>query len=261
MQIDGVRVLLDPVFTNNLSPVFFVPYKRYQKETPIKIKELPYVDAVFISHDNLDHLEKKAIKRLAKNVGVFIVPERVGNHLRKWGIKPEQIKEYSWWDEDELTSISGEKLTFVCTPARHRSGRGLNDRNRTLWSSWVFIGNTHRAFFSGDTGYAYHFTQIGNHYGPFDLSLLDCGQYNVDWSQSHLFPEQAVRAHLELKSKYFIPIHWGSFSISPHNWWEPPERASAEALKFDVKIFTPKFGHTLQINENMQTDEWWKEFK
>jgi len=261
VQIDGIRIFIDPVLSNNASPVFLVNIKRFQKKIPIDVNDLPDLDAVFISHDHYDHLEKDAIKNLAPKTKAFIVPVGVGNHLRKWKIEKEKIREYTWWEEGTLNGISGETLQFACTPGRHRSGRSPANMGKTLWASWVFIGNTHRMFYSGDTSYNFHFKQIGYHYGPFDLNLIECGQYNTAWSESHMFPEETVKAHIELKGKYLIPVHWGSFSLSRHDWWEPPERASAQALRLDVNMQTPRVGQTLQIDENTATEEWWKEFK
>jgi len=261
MQIDGVRIAIDPVLSMSASPVFFFPVKRYQENPPISVEELPYLDAVFLSHNHYDHLDKKTITELAPKVGNFIIPAGVGEWLRDWGIEDAKIKEHSWWDEGSLQGISGETLQIACTPARHFSGRSPFSISKSLWVSWVFIGSLHKVFFSGDGSYNFHFKQIGYHYGPFDLSLVECGQYNTAWSDSHMFPEQSVQAHLDVKGEYMIPVHWGSFSISRHDWWEPPERATVKAVELGVNLLTPRVGQTLCIDEDMVTEEWWKEYK
>jgi len=261
IQIDGVRIAIDPVFSMSASPVFFFPVKRYQEKPPITAEELPFLDAVFLSHNHYDHLDKKTILELAPKTGRFIIPMGVGEWLRDWGIEDTKISEYSWWDEGELRGISDKTLRFACTPARHFSGRSPFSISKSLWVSWVFMGSSHKMFYSGDGSYNYHFKQIGHHYGPFDLTLVECGQYNTAWSESHMFPEQSVQAHLDVLGKYMIPIHWGSFSISRHDWWEPPERASVKAGELGVNILTPRVGQTLQIYHDVMTVEWWREFK
>jgi L-ascorbate metabolism protein UlaG (beta-lactamase superfamily) len=260
MQIDGVRILIDPVFGNNVSPVPLLGVKRFQKEIPVSLEELPFIDAVFISHNHRDHLERETITELDSNVGFFLAPLGVGGILREWGIDSAKIREYNWWQEASIKGLSGQVLKFVCAPARHFSGRGLTDWNKTLWASWVFIGSKHRVFYSGDTSYSFHFRQIGYHYGPFDLTLIENGQYSIHWPDSHIMPEDGIKANMELNGKYMLPVHWGSFNLSIHNWWEPIERASKEAQEKGVKLLTPRVGQTLSIDENPITSPWWKGF-
>jgi len=260
MQIDGVRVLIDPVFSNNISPVPLLGVKRFQKEIPVELEELPFIDAVFISHNHRDHLERQTITDLAPNVGFFLVPIGVANILQEWGIDSAQVREYSWWQEASVKGTSGQMLKFTCTPARHFSGRSLTDWNKTLWASWVFIGSKHRVFYSGDTSYGFHFRQIGYHYGPFDLVLMENGQYSIHWPDSHIMPEDGVKAFTELNGKYMLPVHWGSFNLSIHDWWEPIERASKAAQEKGVNLLTPRVGQTLSIDENPQTSPWWRGF-
>ncbi|MDR3002471.1 MAG: MBL fold metallo-hydrolase [Fibromonadaceae bacterium] len=260
MQIDGVRLLIDPVFVNNVSPVFFVRIKRFQKKAPVTIKELPFIDAVFISHDHYDHLNADAMLELEPKVGYFLMPTGVAQYFRKWGIEESKIREYAWWEEGAIQGASGQILRFACTPSRHFSKRSLFERNKTLWASWVFMGSTHRVFYSGDTGYGLHFKQIGHHYGPFDLTLMENGQYSVYWPYSHVTPEQGVQAHLDLRGKVMMPIHWGSFDLSIHDWWEPIERAVQAAESHGVPLLTPEIGQTLSISENPITKPWWRNY-
>jgi len=261
LQLDGIRIAIDPVLNLSASPVFFFPVKRYQATPPITVDQLPYLDAVFISHNHYDHLDKKTISELAKKTGRFITPLGVGNRLKAWGVDENKITEHNWWDEGAIKGISTDTLQYACTPARHFSGRSPFSMSESLWVSWVFMGSTHKVFYSGDGGYNYHFQQIGYHYGPFDLTLIECGQYNTAWSESHMFPEQSVQAHIDVQGGVMLPVHWGSFSISRHDWWEPPERAKIKATELAVHLLTPRVGQTLHINENIITEEWWQVFK
>jgi len=260
VQIDGIRLLLDPVFVNNVSPVPLVGIKRFQEKAPVSADALPFIDAVFISHEHYDHLNAETILAIEPKVGFFITPSDVGKHLSRWGIAPEKIREYSWWEEGTIKGLSGQTLRFACTPARHFALRGFFERGKTLWASWVFIGSTHKMFYSGDTSYESHFKQIGHHYGPFDLTLIENGQYSVNWPTSHIFPELGVQAHLDLRGKFMMPVHWGSFSISQHDWWEPIERAVSAAQSKGVSLLTPRVGQTLVIGEKAATEFWWREF-
>ncbi|MDR0517999.1 MAG: MBL fold metallo-hydrolase [Fibromonadaceae bacterium] len=260
MQIDGVRILIDPVFENDVSPVALFSIKRFQKKSPANPKELPFIDAVFISHNHRDHLERQTIMELAENTGFFLVPLGVGDILRGWGVDAAKIREFNWWQEGIIKGLSGQTLKFACTPARHFSGRGLTDWNKTLWVSWVFIGSEHKVFYSGDTSYGFHFKQIGHLFGPFDLTLIENGQYSIHWPDSHIMPEDGVKAHLELKGKYMLPAHWGSFNLSIHDWHEPIQRVSKEAKNKGIKLLTPRIGQTLHIYENLSTPPWWEDF-
>jgi len=258
IQIDGVNIMIDPVFKYNVSPIPLITRKRFQKELPINLDEIPYLDAVFISHNHFDHLDKGAIKQLSPKTTAILVPQGVGKLVKKWVKDDSKIREYTWWQEDEITGISGGKLQYVCTPAHHYTSRSLIDRNKTLWASWVFIGSQHRVFYSGDTSEGFHFKQIGYHYGPFDLTMIDSGQYNELWADVHLMPESAIQAHVDLKGWYYIPVHWGVYALALHNWWEPGERSVNEARKKGVNILTPRMGQTLLIDSNTKTDEWWQ---
>ncbi|HIW33094.1 MAG TPA: MBL fold metallo-hydrolase [Candidatus Paenibacillus intestinavium] len=253
LQLDGKTILLDPMFGRAPSPVSFIGGKRYSKKLPFEIEQLPIIDAVIISHDHYDHLDYGSIVKLKSRVKRFIVPLGVAPHLVKWGIEPAIITEHDWWDE-----LSYEGIQLVCTPARHFSGRSLTDRNATLWCSWVINGQSANIFFSGDSGYGPHFKEIGEKYGPFDLTLMECGQYNKHWESIHMFPEQTVQAHMDVRGEVMIPIHWGAFTLSLHDWTDPVERVVRAAKERNINIATPRIGEAVQIGAtSYPVEEWW----
>jgi L-ascorbate metabolism protein UlaG (beta-lactamase superfamily) len=256
VEMERKRILLDPMFGRAPSPMPWFGNKRYSKDLPIKIKELPQIDLVVFSHDHYDHLDYGTIKKLQHKVSRFVVPLGVGGHLRRWGIESGRVVECDWWDETEF-----EGLSLVCTPARHFSGRSLTDRNSTLWCSWILAGSESKIYFSGDSGYGPHFKEIGEKYGPFDLTLMECGQYHEKWAAIHMLPEETVQAHLDVNGKRMIPIHWGAFTLSLHAWTDPVERAVKASKLRNVDICTPQIGETVTLGSGQWTElEWWNEF-
>lgn len=254
LQINGIIVLLDPMLGKSPSPFPQWGGKRYSKHLPIDIEALPPIDIVLISHDHYDHLDYGSIMKLKDKVKQFFVPLGVGVHLERWGVAQEKIKEHDWWDEFEV-----EGLHLASTPARHFSGRSLNDRNATLWCSWVIIAQQTKIFFSGDSGYGPHFAEIGKKYGPFDLTLMECGQYDERWSAIHMLPEETVQAHLDVQGKIMIPIHWGAFTLALHAWTDPVERALKAAKERNVAIATPKIGEIVSIGSSeFPSSAWWR---
>jgi L-ascorbate metabolism protein UlaG (beta-lactamase superfamily) len=239
VEVDGYRVLTDPVWSRRCSPSRTVGPQRMH-EVPVPLEALPALDAVLISHDHYDHLDIDTIVGLAHSQRApFVVPLGVGAHLRKWRVPENRIIELDWHESHQI----GE-LTLVCTPARHFSGRLLT-RNTTLWASWVIIGPRHRAFFGGDTGYTKSFAEIGMDHGPFDLSLLPVGAYHPAWPDIHMNPEEAVRAHLDITeagSGLLLPIHWATFRLALHPWAEPIERLLAAADPAGVEVVVPRPG-------------------
>jgi L-ascorbate metabolism protein UlaG (beta-lactamase superfamily) len=253
LQLDGKTLLLDPMLGRAPSP-FPLGGKRFSGKLPFKIEQLPLIDAVLISHDHYDHLDYGSIVKLKDKVKQFFVPLGVGPHLKRWGVDPAKIKEHDWWDAFEY-----EGLRLACTPARHFSGRSLTDRNATLWCSWVIQGQETKIFFSGDSGYGPHFKEIGEKYGPFDLTLMECGQYHERWAAIHMMPEETVQAHLDVSGKVLVPIHWGAFTLSLHDWTDPVERAIKAAKERNVAISTPKIGELVAINAPVQPSAaWWR---
>ena len=257
VEIDGMRILFDPVWAKRASPSSIVGPKRFF-DVPLPIEEVPPLDAVVASHDHYDHLDRGVIKALAKsqpNVR-FIVPLGVGAHLEKWGVAPERVTDLDWWESTTLGA-----LTLTATPARHFSGRGFSDRNHTLWASWSVKGPTHRVFHSGDTGPFAGFADIGAQQGPFDLTLIKIGAYGEGWPDIHVTPEQAVDAHAKLKGSALLPIHWGTFNLAFHAWDEPAERVVAAAVKNGTKLFVPRPGESIEPSSQPKQDYWWRKVR
>lgn len=252
INIDGKIILTDPVYENNT--VFMGP-SRYNGEVPFNIDDLPEIDIVLISHNHYDHLNLSTIERINPKVKQFIVPLMVGAELEEIGVPREKIIELDWWEE----TIPFEDFLVVLTPTQHFSGRGLFDRDETLWGSFVLKGPKHKIFFSGDSGYFEGFKEIGDKYGPFDYTFLECGAYNEKWHFVHMFPEETVQAHIELKGKILQPIHWGTFDLALHAWYDPMVRVSRAADSFGIKLSTPIVGETITVDENLFTERWWEQ--
>ena len=253
IEIDGQLVLVDPMFSRRASPLPFIGPKRFNRRPAVMPRELPFVHGVIISHDHYDHLDKWSVKQLKNKVGMFHVPLNVGRHLARWGVPREKIREYSWWDSWQ--GKAGPE--FIAAPGQHFSGRGLY-RNNTLWASWVIRGSRHRVFISGDGGYWPAFGEIGRRYGPFDVTLMECGQYNESWAHVHLMPEETVQAHIDVGGKILVPVHWGSFSISLHSWTEPVERLTAAAELRGVTVALPPIGGQFVFGQPLPQERWWE---
>jgi L-ascorbate metabolism protein UlaG (beta-lactamase superfamily) len=255
VEIDGYRVLTDPVWSDRCSPSDIVGPHRLHPP-PVEVEGLPALDAVVISHDHYDHLDIDTIVALARSQRApFFVPLGVGAHLRSWGIPEQRIVELDW----NQSSKVGD-LTVICLPARHFSGRLFN-RNNTLWASWGLLGPSHRAYFGGDTGYTKSFPQIGADHGPFDLTLLPIGAYNAAFTDVHMNPEEAVQAHLDVNdsgSGLLVPIHWGTFRLAPHPWAEPVERLLVAAEAEHVQVAVPLPGQRIDSVGPLRFNPWWR---
>jgi L-ascorbate metabolism protein UlaG (beta-lactamase superfamily) len=217
----------------------------------IALGALPKVDAVLISHDHYDHLDYQTVVELAKQDPLFVVPLGVGAHLEYWGIDPKRIRELDWWQETALG-----KLRLVATPARHFSGRGLG-ADATLWSGWAMIGAERRAYYSGDTAMFEGFQQIGERLGPFDATMIEAGAYDAMWADVHVGPEQAVAAHLAVRGRVLLPVHWGTFDLALHTWVEPMERVLVAAQSENVTVVTPKPGQSIDPLAPPRPERWW----
>jgi len=261
VEIDGHRVLADPVWGERVSPSRTVGPSRLHP-APVELAMLPPIDAVVISHDHYDHLDRFTVETLAATQpdARFVVPLGVGAHLRRWRIPHDRIVELDW---DERTEIGS--LTLTCTEARHFSGRGLL-RDITLWSSWVLRGPTHSVFFGGDSGYTRRFADVGEKYGPFDLTLLPVGAYDRRWPDIHMNPEEAVRTHLDLggidrPGSLLVPVHWGTFNLAFHSWSEPVDRLLPAAADAAVVTVVPMPGQRIDVTRPAPTDLWWTELQ
>lgn len=253
LEIGEKIILLDPMLGPSAGPHRAIGPKRFKGMVPFDLEELPGIDMVILSHDHFDHLDYGSIKKIKDKTGSFYMPLGVGAHLESWNVDSQLIHELNWWE-----SIEAGEISLVCTPARHFSGRGFNDRFSTLWCSWVIQTPDHRIYFNGDSGYGPHFEKIGEKYGPFDIALIECGQYNEKWKDVHMMPEESVQAAIDLKAKVMTPIHWGAFSLALHSWYDPVVRVTKEAREKGLEIIVPRLGesYTLSDFKASQTD-WW----
>ena len=254
IQHAGLNILIDPMFGDVPAPLDFLGSSRFNPELPIAPEDLPPIDYVLFSHDHYDHLDYGSVRKLKDKVEYFLMPLGMGNHLKRWGVSPQKIIELNWWESKAFSDIG-----FVCTPAQHFSGRKFSNGHETLWSSWVVQAEGLSLYFSGDSGYDIHFKTIGEKYGPFDWSLLECGQYNPMWPDVHMFPAETVQAAIDLNSKAFIPIHWGAFKLALHPWNEPALKVSAEAQKRGVKVAVPKIGQPIDFDYLPTDPPYWYE--
>jgi L-ascorbate metabolism protein UlaG (beta-lactamase superfamily) len=254
LEMDGKLIFFDPMLGDSPAPLPLLGPQRFNKELPISIEKLPYIDAVVLSHDHYDHLDYGSIMKLKDKVGRFYVPLGVSAHLAKWGVDADKITELDWWQES-----TEDGFTFICTPARHFSGRGLFDRFTTLWASWIVKTENSNVYFSGDSGFGPHFKEIGTRYGPFDFVMLECGQYNTLWMDIHMMPERTVQAAIDLKGKLMMPIHWGAFTLAMHTWIDPIDRVTVEAHERLMPITTPQIGEPVLLQQPVfPRTEWWK---
>jgi len=255
MELNGQIWMTDPVFSERASPVQWAGPKRFHP-TPIDLDALPHINGIIISHDHYDHLDKNTIAQIHTKVDGFYVPLGVAQHLLDWGVPASKIHEFDWWQQKQVGDI-----TLVSTPANHFSGRTLTDSNTSLWSSWVIKTPQHKLFFSGDSGYFSGFKEIGNKFGPFDLTMMENGAYDKDWEFVHMTPEQSMQAHQDLRGKVMMPIHNGTFDLAFHEWTDPLERIKQLAFVNKQTLATPQMGERWLLNETTPQTAWWRQSK
>jgi len=251
IKINGKNILVDPVLSGHASPFSFST-KSFPGTDIYKTEDLPDIDILIISHDHYDHLDYETVKKLRSKTKLICTSLGVASHLVYWGIEKEKIIEFDWWDSHEVTA----GITLTAAPARHFSGRTFK-RNKTLWSSFVVKTAEHSIFIGADSGYSDHFKMIGEKYGPFDLAILECGQYNTMWHDIHMMPEETAQASIDLEAKVLMPVHWGKFSISLHPWDEPVRRLQIKANELKVRVTTPMIGEPVVMDNSYPDKRWW----
>lgn len=250
VKLGGTTFLIDPVFGERASTFSFAGPKRFNYRQHMRVDLLPTVDVVLLSHDHYDHLDRETILLLKDKR--FIAPLGVGAHLEAWGVAASAITEKDWWE-----GVQAGPVLLTLAPARHFSGRGLNNRASTLWGSWVMQAGGRKIFFGADSGYSPTFKEIGDRFGPFDLALLECGAYHELWHGIHMMPEEAVQAAVDIQARVLMPIHWGKFSLAMHPWKEPVERLSAKAQELDMPLLTPRIGAIVANADPRSSETWW----
>lgn len=245
--------ITDPMFSDRASPVQFAGPERFHKP-PISIDELPPIKAVIISHDHYDHLDHDSIMQLAEKTDYFLTPLGVGDILVDWGLSAAKVRQLDWWQGIDIGDVR-----FVATPAQHFSGRGLFNKNQTQWASWTILAPGQRVFFSGDSGCFDGFRQVGEKFGPFDLTLLETGAYNANWPEVHMQPEESIQAHLDLKGKRLLPIHNGTFDLSMHSWFDPFDRIVNMGKAQGIPVVTPVMGEAVRMHDTTIGRRWWED--
>jgi L-ascorbate metabolism protein UlaG (beta-lactamase superfamily) len=256
IKINGKHILVDPVFSGYASPFKIKSAKNFDGSNVYDVDDIPQIDILVITHDHYDHLDYTTVKKLDKKTKHIITSLGVGSHLEYWGFDNNKVTELDWYDSIE--KVAGIK--FTAAPARHFSGRSFK-RAKTLWSSFILKTKDFSIYLGADSGYDTHFKEIGEKYGPFDLAVLESGQYNEMWKPIHMMPEETVQASLDLKAKTLIPVHWAKFSLALHPWNEPIERVLKKAGELKVEITTPMIGEPVIIGEKYPSKLWWRDVK
>ena len=252
IKVDNRLILIDPMFSHRASPVSFAGTPKFH-EDPISVEELPFIDIVIISHNHYDHLDVPTLEKLKEKVGHIYTTLGIGEILEDIGYPQSVITELDWWQSKE-----DKTLSIRATPSQHYSGRGMFDKNKTFWASWVIQSSGANLFFSSDSGYNDDFKKIGEKFGPFDMAFIEAGQYDEKWKSIHMMPKESVQANIDLKAKILFPIHNGSFTLAVHPWMEPLELVTQYAKELNMQVAHPKMGEAIPLLEYKATDNWWR---
>ncbi len=247
---EGKTILVDPVFSGFASPFSFI-MKSFEGTNSYKPADFPTIDILVITHDHYDHLDYRTVTQLKPKIKHIITTLGVGEHLEHWSFSPEKITELDWHESHHLLD-----LQFISAPTRHFSGRGLSPKN-TLWGSFILKGKNSKLYLGGDSGYDSHFAQIGEKHGPFDLVILDGGQYNDAWKDIHMIPEQTAQAALDLKATKLLLVHWAKFALAHHAWYEPAQRVIKACDEKNIAYFNPKIGEISDWATKTNSEKWW----
>lgn len=252
IRIQNKNLLVDPVFSGNAAPVSFM-VKSFEGSDIYTPDDFPGIDYLVLTHDHYDHLDYKTIKKLEPKVKGIFCSLGMASHLIYWGFDKKIITEMDWWQTNKLDS----GMSLTAAPARHFSGRGIK-RFKTLWSSFILKTSSYNLYLGGDSGYDSHFKEIGEKYGPFDIAILESGQYNTAWPLIHMMPEETVQAAADLKARVLLPVHWGKFTLAMHAWNEPVKRILKKAKQLNIKVTTPMIGEPVILGESYPTGHWWE---
>ena len=259
LQKGGLNILIDPILNQSVSPVSFMFISRGRfSEIPITTENLPFIDVVLISHGHYDHLDFDSIKKIDEKVGQYLVPLGTESYLMGWGVEKSKITNMAWWEEVESNNVN-----FAFVPALHYCIRNPFKAGQTWWGGFVVNDGLYTSYYTGDSGYDEEiFREILNRYGAIDLLLPDTGQYSTNWPQSHMDPQQVFKAAGDLQSKWVMPVHWGAFVLSDHNWYDPPQLLIKQAEASTIKVITPLIGETVSYSEieNYQ-QKWWEDIE
>jgi L-ascorbate metabolism protein UlaG (beta-lactamase superfamily) len=252
IRYKALSFLIDPVFSGHASPLSGM-VKAFPGADVYKPENMPDIDVMLITHNHYDHLDKHTITALQHRTKKYYTSLGVGKNIACFVTGEKPIQEMDWWETETIAP----GITLTATPARHFSGRGLV-RNESLWSSFVLQLDEYRLYLGGDSGYDTHFREIGSKYGPFDLALLECGQYNTAWPYIHMMPEQTAQAALDLNARVLMPVHWAKFRLAIHPWNEPVERVIAAAAQLNLPLTTPMIGEPVYVGKSYPSGHWWK---
>lgn len=255
LQVDGKKFLVDPVFSGNASPISGTT-KSFKGSDVYYVEDMPQIDYLIITHDHFDHLDYKTVSALRPKVKTVITALGVGSHLEYWGYDPNMIIEKDWNEK----IILDDNFSVYTVPTRHFSGRTFK-RNNTLWMSFVLTTPRYKIFIGGDSGYDKHFKETGEQHGPFDLAILEDGQYNENWKYIHMFPEETVQAAIDLKAKKLLPVHWSKFTLSLHDWDEPIKRAVKESSFKEMPVLHPMIGEPVYLRTSVNSGRWWEKIQ